>query len=277
MPFTLLGDESAVAHLLLDAAGATAEHLGRPVWAKVRNLPAGRAEVALRADDFDGLGWLAPPVYDGIGLVATGRLRQLDRSLELPASLASGLGGRVRMACVVFRSGRVGWHMVLADGSWFDETPQEGRMLDLLRRCLALPTPPPAVSLAPLYDSVWLATVLDGARPGRLLSWSELLARHPLLEGRTSGLAAPLLEQLVDALTNAQRWDDLRMAVAAGSRCEGLPSPDLAAWMDDGMFSRWVLDSIRPTADLLAELRPWLRPSACRHLAHWVRGRQRPL
>lgn len=274
MPFTVVGDGTTVAHRLLDATGAAAERLGHPVWVLVRDLGGGRSAVTQLADDFDAVGWVAPHQYDGMGLVATGRLRQMDQSLELAASLAAAVEGHVRMACVVLRSGLVGWHMVLPDGSSFDEIPREGRMLDVLRRCLALPTPGPPTSMAPLYDNAWLADVLESGRPERPLSWNDLLLRHPVLLGRVPTLEPPDLERLVDALTRGGCWEEMRLAVAAGSGNENFPPAGVAAWMDDGMFARWVLDSVTPIDDMLTAVRPWLRPAAARRLGHWVRSRR---
>lgn len=274
MSFTVGGDGTTVAHRLLDATGAAAERLGHPVWVLVRDLGGGRSAITQLADDFDGVGWMVPRGYDGIGLVATGRLRRMDQSLELPASLAAAVEGHVRMACIVLRSGLVGWHMVLPDGSSLDETPREGRMLDVLRRCLALPTPAPPTSMAPLYDNAWLADVLGSGRPERPLSWKDLLLRHPVLLGRVPILEPPDLEHLVDALTRDGCWEEMRLAVAAGSGNESFPSAVVAAWMDDGMFARWVLDSVPPIDDMLTAVRPWLRPSAARRFGHWVRSRR---
>lgn len=271
MPLVLAGDESEVARGLLYAVGSAAEDLGHPVWVLIRNLADGDVEVAVRADGFDGLGWLAPPEWDGMGVVGTGRLRRLDESAELPASLVGGMDGHLRMACLLFRSGRVGWHMTLPDGSSFDKVPEEGRMLDVLRRCLGLPTPPPPCSLDRLYSVAWLAEILDAARPGHLLSWSDVVALHPVLAGRPGGFDTPTQERLVDVLTAGESWEDVRMAVADGYVDDCLPPPHVAAWMDAGMFARWVLGSMRPVEEMLAAVRPLLRPAAARRLAHRVR------
>ena len=272
MPSGLAGDGSALARRLLEVAGDRAEGLGHPIWVLVRALPGGDAELAVRADDFDGLGWVAPPEWDGMGVVGTGRLRRLDESVELPAAMAPGLDGGLRMACLVFRSGAVGWHMTLPDGSSFEEVPEEGRMLDILRRCLGLPTPPPPPSLEHLYNLAWMAEILDAAVPGRLLSWSDVLALHPVLLGHRDAFDSPTRECLIDILTSRDTWEDVRVAAADGFVSDPLPAPHLAAWMDSGMFARWVLSAIPPAEETLAEVRRRLRPSAARRLAHRLRG-----
>jgi hypothetical protein len=40
--------------------------------------------------------------------------------------------------------------------------------------------------------------------------------------------------------------------------------------MDEGMFSRWVLEGTRPVEDLLETVLPWLAPSARRRLKRAV-------
>jgi hypothetical protein len=47
-------------------------------------------------------------------------------------------------------------------------------------------------------------------------------------------------------------WGELRLRAAAGRRDPGIEVPgDLAAWMDDGMFARWVLGGLPPFPTLL--------------------------
>jgi hypothetical protein len=52
--------------------------------------------------------------------------------------------------------------------------------------------------------------------------------------------------------------------------------PELAGWMDDGMFARWVLSDLPSPDELLATVRPYLAPSAARRLAHAVRAADAP-
>ncbi|HET9076155.1 MAG TPA: hypothetical protein VFN68_04430 [Acidimicrobiales bacterium] len=271
MSSTLTGDESAVARLLLDVAGDTAGRQGRPVWVMVMGDPADPTGLALHGDGFDPLGWRAPPDCRIFGMVGTGRVRPLDDGVELAANLAGGRSGGVRLACVVSRSGRVGWHMVLPDGSTFDQVPEEGRALDVLKRCLGLPTPAPAApTIRRLYHAAWLAAILDQPPGGRLLSWSAALDLHPVLWDRPGGPDPAAKEEAIGMLEGRWTWEDLRVAVAGGFSACGLPEPALAAWMDAGMFARWVLDGIRDPEDLLGQARGRLRPAAARRLAHLI-------
>lgn len=265
-------DESTLAGHLLDAIGGMAAAAGHPVWAMLLDTPGGQLELALADPGFDPLGWSAPPQCRALAMVATGRVRAIDEAVEMPASLASGRPGGVRMACVVGRSGSVGWHMVLPDGSVFEEMPESGRMLDVMLRCLNLPTPPPSEPPDVMVAYGWLAALLHGDPPDHLLGWSELLDFHPALIGCCQDLFAQMKETVIGFETGSGSWEEVRVAVAAGDAGDALVPPELADWMDEGMFARWILGSMRPLEDMLDELRPRLRPSAARRLAHVVRA-----
>lgn len=265
-------DEPDLAHHLLDAVGGTAAAVGRPVWVMVLDAPRDRLQLAVADAGFDPLGWSAPPPCRALAMVATGRVRPLEEAVELPASLASGVPGGVRMACVVSRTGRMGWHMILPDGSAFDEMPESGRVLDVMLRCLDLPTPPPADPADTIVAYGWLAALLDADPPQRPLGWSRVLDFHPALSGCDQHLDAPLKEAVIEMETGTASWEDARQAVADGYGGESMPPPELAAWMDEGMFSRWILAMMRPLEDMLDEVRPRLRPAAARRLAHMVRA-----
>lgn len=276
MTFALDCDESALARHLVEGAAETSMPVDRPVWVMLLDGLDGGLEVAVRDDGFDPLGWLAPPECQVFAMVGTGRVRPLDDAVELPASLAGGRAGGVRMACVVSRRGRVGWHMVLPDGSSFDHIPEEGRVLDLLKRTLGLPTAPPPPTLGRLQCAAWLAAVIDHAALGQPMSWSAVLDLHPALAGRDAGPDTATKEYALGLHLRELTWEDVRAAVAggsatAGSAVAGLPHPELAAWMDAGMFARWVLAGTPDLDALLARARPYLRPPAARRLTHMVR------
>lgn len=265
-------DGSALAGHLLDAIGPAAAAAGHPMWAMLLDTVGGQLELALADPGFDPLGWSAPPQCRALAMVATGAVRALGEGVEMPASLASGRPGGVRMACVVGRSGAVDWHMVLPDGSVFDETPESGRVLDVMLRCLDLPTPPPSEPPDVMVAYGWLASLLHGGPPDRLLGWSEVLDFHPVLAGCSPHLSAQMKETLIGFGPGRGSWEEVRLAVARGEAGDALVLPELADWMDEGMFARWILGEVRPLEDMLEELRPRLRPSAARRLAHVVRA-----
>ncbi len=265
-------DESALARHLLDRLGEAAALAGHPVWAMVLRHPGDRSELVVTDPDFEPAGWSAPPRCRALAMVATGQVRALDDSAELPADLVAAVPGGVRMACVVWRTGTVGWHMVLPDGSECDERPEAGRVLDVMHRCLGLPTPPPPGSPHLLGVYLWLGALLAAGPPERPWGWAEVLDFHPALVGCDPDLPAEIKQTVVEWRRGNDYWGDMRRAVADGHCGPGMPPARLAAWMDDGMFARWMLDLWRPPQELLAELRPHLRPAAARRLAHEVRA-----
>ena len=155
-----------------------------------------------------------------------------------------------------------------------DSPPSEGRLLDCLRRCFGLPTPPPPVGPIRLQVIVWLVAVLDhaaGAR--RRLSWSEVARLHPLarvLASDLGGRGSDFGTGLVRMAGSAWSWEDIRIQAQQPGFLDDIVDPSLAGWMDDGMFARWVLSDLPSADELFAALRPLLSPTATRRLAHAV-------
>jgi hypothetical protein len=272
---------------LLDSLGTKVARQGRPMWIKVFS-PAGGAAgggdpVVQRSADPDALlGWVAGEDCQAVGVVATGRLRPVDEISGYTATASAGREERGRaetlsLACVVGRDGQVGWRVRVPDGAAPADPPTEGRLLDCLRRCFALPTSPPPVEPAYLMATAWLISVLEAtAEPGATrLTWSEVTRLHPLarvLAGDLPDGCSHLAPALCRLVASAWTWDDYRR-LASDSDCLGELCPsDLAAWMDDGMFARWMLGSLPDTEELLTAARVALVPSAARRLAHAVRA-----
>jgi hypothetical protein len=183
-----------------------------------------------------------------------------------------GLAGGLRIACVVSRRAVTGWRMQLPDGSFYDAVPEEGFMLDMLRRSLGLPTPPPPISPAPLDLMAWFASIqIAGLISGDPLSWDAALRLHNAVCDRPVADVEEA-EALVRAPTPIEDWESLRLFVASGFDADGTPSPELAAWMDAGMFGRWMLRELPSIEDMLADARPHLQPGAYRRLRHLARA-----
>jgi hypothetical protein len=288
-------DWQRLAALLLDAAADQVTLRGAPTWVLV-------FDDAERPDGFamsfshepDGLlGWVAPDDCQAVGVIATGRLRATDtagdtapalQSEDSPAAALlaaasaaddSSEPARIAIACLVARDGSTGWRMRLPGGVETDHPPSEGRLLDCLRRCFGLPTMPAPASPAVLQASAWLADVLEaGRQSGRALTWSEVSRLHPLarlVAGEAGADCSELLPVLTRVAGAAWSWADLRHQVQDFDGLGGLIDPELAAWMDDGMFARWVLSALPSPDDVLAAARPHLVPSAARRLAHAIR------
>lgn len=245
---------------LLGQWGDTAVRRGRPVWLELGRAAGGRP-LTVEVQHPDGLlGRVVGPDRDAVGMVATGRVRSTDPGVEVTAGLARAHSGGARVACLLTRAGHLDWHMVLPDGSTLDSPPQEGRMLDVLRRSLGLATAPPAEPFSRLEVCAWLvgALRLGEAVAPRRLTWPEIEVLRP---------AGPVDRCPTDG---PAAWEAARRLVAAGRVETVCVSAALAGWMDAGMFSRWVVDSLAEPDEIVAALRPYIDPVARKRLIRTV-------
>jgi hypothetical protein len=274
-----MNDWNKFAQLLLEAAGDEVAERGSPIWVRVLDSPDGDREKAFAlalSDEPDGLlGWVATPDCQAVGLVATGRLR------ALPGAAAGTVDpgrDRLRLACLVTRHGEVVCKMSLPDGTATglikSDAPSEGRMLDSLRRCFGLPTPPPPIGPGRLQAVAWLVAILEqGTAARRRLSWSDVSRLHPVALALGTDLRESdtgLLSSLLRVAGSAWSWEDFRQQAERHACLVDLIDPKLAGWMDEGMFARWILSELPSPDELLARVRAYLAPSAARRLAHAV-------
>lgn len=220
-------------------------------------------EVDVLTDLGPMLGWVAPPGCVAIAVVADGAV--------LPDSVAGRSGsGRVRVTCLLDRWGRTAGRINVDDRPARLAVPSGGRLLDSMRRAFDLPTPPPTAPASALVERIWLGAVADATKRAAVaLGWEQVCRLHPAV----AVLAQHGLEVTNDLVAEASRlapgawsWEWLRQQTAERRWGAGLLAPELADWMDEGMFSRWVLDETRSAAELLAEAAPGLSPTAIRRL-----------
>ena len=215
------------------------------------------------------LGFVAPASWSGIGLVCFGWASPPSgeaRPSEHPDRR------RVRVVTLLDRSGDERATARLDDGTVVDE-PGSGTVSDALRRCFGLATPAPPVDSGELFAAMWLSSI---ASSDRRLSWAEAVMLHPAMQVLRSGGHRPQVEELVScgrSLCRAMPWGELRLRAAAGVRDGGIGlSADLAAWMDDGMFARWVLGGLPPFPPLLRRCSKVLAPEVLRRLRRTLRA-----
>ena len=112
-----------------------------------------------------------------------------------------------------------------------------------------------------LWTLTWLERVVAEAHerpPGRPApSWAAVARLHPASSGRGDPVALAL-----DAATLAEAWpwDRLRAEPALADLPGSPPPPEVAQWMDDGMWARWLIDELPSAAEMLEATRALLPP-----------------
>ena len=204
------------------------------------------------------LGTVAPPEWHAVGLACGGW-----------ASHASDRGKadrrrtRAHIVTILARSGEFAHRMRLDDADLVgvpaerlnDDTP-DGEQIDLLRRCLGLPTDPPPCTSAVYWAIVWMAEIV--ATPAEeLTTWDDVAACHPAvpLLRRSPGASAPLLDplQLVPiarAFARVFDWPRIRQLVGEDHFDLDELEPEDADWFDDGAFARFLLNRCTPLGRL---------------------------
>ena len=188
-------DWQRLVEVLFDALSEHVAQAGRPTWAYVCSDPGSGDEgsfalgLSEEPDAPDALlGRLAPPEWDAVGVIASGRTipipapapaSQPDGRIALvPAPIPAPIparaqapdsrpGGRdaaaprratVRMACIITREDGAYCKAVTSDGLVLKDPPASGRMLDDLRRCLGFPEASPGACSWPWTDATAKST-----------------------------------------------------------------------------------------------------------------------
>jgi len=137
----------------------------------------------------------------------------------------------------------------------------QGRLVDVCRRALGLTTAPPPEESTGLWALLWLDGLLARAARGEKLAGLVAAARaHPAIE-MVAEREPELVEEAAHRLVRlgllfgqARNWSHLRRAAAAGTWTVEDLDADGAAWMDDGMFARWVTADFPLLDEYLVEL-----------------------
>ena len=144
----------------------------------------------------------------------------------------------------------------------FDATDEPSIVVDVARRALGVDTPPPTRSVAAYLDAVWLDRALDvtlDAPLGDPPDWQRVAALHPSAPA-TPALLSP--EHLVHRRRcDSVSWPTFRSAVTRRQTRWPPITGALAAWFDDGSFSRHLFSLLPEPAAMRAELAELLRPS----------------
>ncbi|MFL6205608.1 MAG: hypothetical protein ACJ739_09670 [Acidimicrobiales bacterium] len=192
---------------------------------------------------FDELaGFDAPDEWTVLGLRTTGQARHLDRPGAAPQRIASTF--------LVDRRGREA-SVLRFDHEVIDEPGRAvGTIPDTCRRVMGLPTDPPPRTTELLWSTMWVDRILERwAQPDRrcdLASFAQLAILHPSVHAPSPPdvltVADPAsLARVARAHAAATTWSALRFADEPLPLPDGPLSPQIARWMDDGFFARWVI------------------------------------
>jgi hypothetical protein len=191
-------------------------------------------------------GFTAPPEWFGVGVLTGGWAYEPGVERR-----------RVRMTAFVCRDGTELSGLRVSDGELqFMESNPEGLVADTLRRVLGMPTTPADISISAWLALCWLQIICERAKRGKRapkLEWREAASLHPAIGVTAAG--ADELATVGPRIAAAMRWERFRqLHVDEGN--------DVAAWMDEGMFARWMVNGSPPLADLLTRAGKRLTPAA---------------
>jgi hypothetical protein len=208
------------------------------------------------------LGFRAPSRWDAFGVTVTGRSVPFS-----PDGSPGPIPARQSLALtfLVDRTGASASMIVPGDGEPIlieepDVHGAQGIVADVCRRVLGIPTPPPECPVGHLWSVAWLDRIVACALddPCRPPSWEVVAALHPavacLADLDPTLVDAPerTLTTLGSAAARAWTWTAARESPAAAGLGQAPLPPEILDWMDDGIFSRWVLGGLPELTDLRA-------------------------
>jgi hypothetical protein len=281
----------------LDEAAEQAGWGGRPTLVRITAWPSepvapnpelGGFDLGIRPIDADTsvvealCGFTAPADWLALGVVTEGNARSLDdRDAE---------SRRVRCVHLVDRSGASASTVRLKGEaatvlSSLDDHDPSGRVDDVCRLALGLATAPPTHTSIELWALLWLERVIAhrGCAPDTRVGWRDIAELHPAVamvvadEPGWGGQATESLTRLAELLADVHSWSVLRTACAAREWPVGDIPPEVAAWLDDGAFSRWLIGGFPPISQLAAAARELVPPSVGRRLHAALRAWQLPI
>lgn len=227
------------------------------------------------------LGFSCPDDWLAFGVITPGRAHRLEPAAPPFTPPAEA----VRVGLLVSRSG--GQVSLIRQGDGPAEitsgAPAQGRLPDVCRRALGLSTAPATEWSGLVWALVWVENLLAEslADPGAL-TWAEAVRLHPTVAyvlGLDSEIGSELPHRFVEMVQIVSRrvgWAEVRALASAGTPRGFDITPEHAAWMDDGMFSREVIGGFAPLATMLLELEhvaaPDVRTSVEHALDAWGAG-----
>jgi hypothetical protein len=208
------------------------------------------------------LGWRVPPECWAVGLIGAGNRIPLHSTLA-EEEAADSEHQRMRLCCLVGRDGAVATLLRAPDGAGMASGDAGGRVIDALRRALGLPTPPPEEDTAQLLAILWIDELLAAVDSGVILGWPAAAGLHPAMRALASeghDIAPEHITMIARVATAAWSWENLRLQACQEDWLRDLIPAELAEWMDEGMFARWMLAGLPPFAAVSNALSGALAP-----------------
>ena len=246
-------DLDALAATLADEAATSSDALIVGIVEPVAPTAPGQLEVLPLAGEHPLvtlLGFTAPARWQAIAVTASGTAFPIDDP--------GGSRRPVQICHLLHRSGETVSVLRDDDGLQHPPHPPEGAIPDACRRALGLPTAPPPASTGILWAVVWLDRMVEAAGEpvdrSRFASFDGVAELHP---AAVPGQPAEALPDAAARFTAEHPWSRLR------AEPHLLPwpvahevTPEVAAWMDDGMLARWALTAYPDVFDLARSLSP---------------------
>jgi hypothetical protein len=204
------------------------------------------------------LGRSAPPEWHAVGLASSGWAYHVSDRGD-----PNRRRHRVHVVSLVSRSGEHA-HRSCSDDPELDAKlagePPAGEQVDLLRRCLELPTDPAPCEPSAYWAIQWLVDIADAAPP--VTTIEDAVARHPAMRLLRHGvrLADADTTDVLGAFHRVLTWSRLRALAVAGRFEVPELAPDDAGWLDDGAFARFLLNRCPPLHLLRARLHEHVPP-----------------
>jgi hypothetical protein len=223
-------------------------------------------------------GFIAPADWLAIGVSTGGNAYPIDVGRDAPRR-------RVRLVHLVSRGGSTASVVRLAGEEprvlvgGHDHATTFGRVDDVCRRALGLPTAP-AGSTLEFWALLWLESIVASGTDDTPSTWEQVAARHLAVRvfaecGSAPGLVAEASASLVRLgvrSANVHGWPELRAECSAGRwPVDGVPAT-VARWLDDGAFGRWVMGGLPPHDQLLTAACELLSPALGRRVRSVLRA-----
>lgn len=203
------------------------------------------------------LGVRAPAHWHGLAVVLDGSSEPCD-----PCDPATS-SRRLRIAYLLDRGGHSAITILDDAGEVMSSSDAAagGYVADVCHRILALHCEPEHRPVSEWVMAQWLTLLLDiAADPATSIeasNWAKVARLHPAFDPFLPSTVDELASATIDTVSDLP-WPALRRQVADGLLHVETISAELAEWMDDAFFARFLIEWCRPIEDLLDDLRLFL-------------------